>query len=81
MRAEEVERALIEETPHVLGVHDLHIWEITSGFVCLTAHLVVDDADNGRMRTVRDTAANVVMRRFGVGHVTLQIEESGEGAP
>ena len=32
--------------PHVTEVHDLHVWEIGSGFAALSAHVLVDpDAD------------------------------------
>ena len=37
--------------PGVREVHDLHVWEISSGFPALTAHvLVAPDADSHALR-------------------------------
>lgn len=69
-----VERALVTEIGEVLDVHDLHVWEITSGYVCLTAHVVVEDAPLSAMHAVREKATRLVRERFHVGHATLQIE-------
>src|SRR5215210_5006170 len=40
MSTEEVGRALASE-PHVVEVHDLHLWEVSSGFPALSAHVLV----------------------------------------
>ncbi len=52
-------------------VHDVHVWTLTSGFVALSAHGVVDDpAEHTRiLEDVRER-----MGRFGIEHVTFQIE-------
>jgi cobalt-zinc-cadmium efflux system protein len=52
-------------------VHDVHVWTLTSGFVALSAHGVIDDpAEHTRiLGEVRDR-----MARFGIEHVTFQIE-------
>ena len=52
-------------------VHDVHVWTLTSGFVALSAHGVIDDpAEHTRiLAEVRDR-----MARFGIEHVTFQIE-------
>ena len=52
-------------------VHDLHVWTLTSGFVALSGHGVIDDpAEHTRiLDEVRDR-----MRGFGIEHVTFQIE-------
>ncbi|MGE0158294.1 MAG: cation diffusion facilitator family transporter [Gemmatimonadales bacterium] len=52
-------------------VHDVHVWTVTSGFVALSAHGVIDDPrHHGRV-------LDEVRRRMevhGIGHVTFQIE-------
>lgn len=59
--------------PGVTDVHDLHVWSLTSGRVAMTAHLVVpypvksSDVLIGSARTMLDD-------RFGIDHVTLQVE-------
>lgn len=69
----EVETAMRSE-PGVRDVHDLHVWEITSGYVCLTAHVVVDDARVSETDALRDAICERLWLRFRVAHVTLQLE-------
>ena len=52
------------------GVHDLHVWTLTSGKVCLSAHVVADDTQ----LTLRSLTA-LIRERFGIEHITLQIED------
>lgn len=65
-------RRTIDDVPGVEGVHDLHVWTVTSGFTALSAHVETDDLANWSScmqeiaRTLRDT--------FGIVHVTLQPE-------
>jgi len=65
--------------PGVVGVHDLHVWTITSGRDALSAHLVVgESSQRGKtLEQVRGTLAD----RFGIKHVTVQLEhdECGDG--
>jgi cobalt-zinc-cadmium efflux system protein len=70
----EVEDVLRRGAPEVRGVHDLHVWEITSGYVCLTAHVVVDDARVSEVERVRAELCSLLWRQFRVAHVTLQME-------
>jgi len=71
---EEVEQLLRSE-PGVHDVHDLHIWEITSGYVCLTAHVVVDeDQPVSSTASLREAICESLWNRFQVAHVTLQLE-------
>ena len=67
----EVGRALAAE-PGVVEVHDLHVWELTSGFPSMSAHVVVGrDAD---CHGVRETLEALVIKRFGIAHSTIQVE-------
>ena len=69
---EAIQRALVAEAG-VRGVHDLHVWTVTSGFHALSAHVEVE-ADRDRERMLR--RLNFLLReRFGLTHTTLQIEE------
>jgi cobalt-zinc-cadmium efflux system protein len=76
---EEVGRALASE-PHVIEVHDLHLWEVTSGFPSLSAHVIVrPDCD---AQTHRRKLAELLRERFGIEHSTLQVELAGsKGVP
>jgi cobalt-zinc-cadmium efflux system protein len=59
-------------TPGVVQVHDLHVWEVTTGMPSISAHLIVgEDAD---CHQARWRAARLLADRFGVEHSTLQVE-------
>jgi cobalt-zinc-cadmium efflux system protein len=61
----------------VVEVHDLHVWEVTSGFPALSAHVVVrSGADCHELR--RHLQA-VLLERFDIHHTTLQVDH--EAAP
>jgi len=68
-------RHTIVQSPGVLDVHDLHVWTITSGMDSLSAHVVIADgqAPEVVLRRVRDS----LRQRFGIAHVTLQLEPEG----
>jgi len=67
-------RALVEQ-PGVSEVHDLHVWEVTSGFPALSAHVLVgSDCDCHRARRSMEA---MLHERFGVDHTTLQVDHVG----
>lgn len=68
---DEVRRAL-SAAPGVAGVHDLHVWTISNGLESLSAH-VVTDPDVDSMRVLGDLH-DLLSDRFGIDHVTIQIE-------
>jgi cobalt-zinc-cadmium efflux system protein len=61
----------------VAEVHDLHIWEVTSGFPALSAHVLVGrDTD---CHDVRRTLEAMLHDEFEIDHTTLQVEhEDGD---
>jgi cobalt-zinc-cadmium efflux system protein len=65
--------------PGVVEVHDLHVWEVTSGFPALSAHVVVRAGDDCHQRR-RDLQA-MVKERFGVQHTTLQVDHEAAEQP
>ena len=61
--------------PGVAEVHDLHIWEVTSGFPALSAHVLVGaDTD---CHDVRRTLETMLHDDFEIAHTTLQVEHEG----
>ncbi|MEU5210799.1 cation diffusion facilitator family transporter [Streptomyces sp. NPDC020742] len=60
----------------VVEVHDLHIWQITSGQPALSAHILV--APGGDCHKVRRTLQELLSRRYGITHATLQVDHLGE---
>jgi cobalt-zinc-cadmium efflux system protein len=70
---DEIGRTLVAQ-PCVSEVHDLHVWEISSGFPALTAHVLVSpDCD---CHATRRRLAEVLEERFGIGHTTLQVDHA-----
>lgn len=59
--------------PGVVEVHDLHVWGISTTETALTAHLVRETLDDHRLIVM---ATKELQRRFGIGHVTVQLETS-----
>jgi len=58
----------------VTGVHELHVWEVTSGFPALSAHVLVDSGADCHERRLAIEA--VLDERFGIDHTTLQVDHS-----
>jgi cobalt-zinc-cadmium efflux system protein len=65
-------RERLESVPGVAGVHDLHVWTVTSGLVAMSAHAVVPDMAVTQQVLERMHAA---MREMGIEHVTVQLEQ------
>ncbi|OJV26674.1 MAG: cation transporter [Actinobacteria bacterium 69-20] len=62
----------LEAIDGVADVHDVHLWELTSGMTVATAHLVATDtADH---HTVLDAARDLLAHTYDIEHATLQIE-------
>ena len=62
----------------VVETHDLHVWTVTSGFLALSAHVLVQpDADCHRIRVELE---QMLHDRFGVEHSTLQVEHVAEAS-
>ncbi len=61
----------------VIGLCDLHIWSLTSEVESLSAHVVVEDM--GRNKEILEKLTCLIRDRFGINHVTLQIEDEGVG--
>jgi cobalt-zinc-cadmium efflux system protein len=68
-------RALVAE-PGVVEVHDLHVWEVTSGFPALSAHVLVTAERDCHL--ARRRMEEMLEERFGVDHTTLQVDHAPE---
>jgi cobalt-zinc-cadmium efflux system protein len=69
-------RTAMAQHDGVAGVHDLHVWTITSGLVCLSAHVVSDSSGAAQQATLVGLT-RLVRERFGIDHVTIQMEHHG----
>jgi cobalt-zinc-cadmium efflux system protein len=73
---DEIGRTLAAQ-PHVVEVHDLHVWEVTSGMTSLSAHVTVGAGCDAQSH--RRQLAELLRDRFGIDHATLQVEARHEG--
>jgi cobalt-zinc-cadmium efflux system protein len=60
----------LTEVPGIIGVHDLHVWQMSSRHAALSAHVTVESGD--RWLRVLDAARQMLASRFHIEHVTLQ---------
>jgi cobalt-zinc-cadmium efflux system protein len=58
----------------VVGVHDLHVWEITSGAPALSAHVIV--APGLDCHQVRLDLEAMLRTRYGLTHTTMQVDHA-----
>ncbi|MDE3131322.1 MAG: cation transporter [Acidobacteriota bacterium] len=65
---------LLAAQPGVAEVHDLHIWEVTSGFPAISAHVVVDAGQD--CHELRRALSAILRDRFELAHSTLQVEHA-----
>jgi cobalt-zinc-cadmium efflux system protein len=68
---DEIGRTLAAQ-PGVVEVHDLHVWEVTSGFASLSAHVVVRAGDD--CHELRRSLQRLLEDRFHIHHTTLQVD-------
>ena len=65
-------RRTIDEIPGVDQVHDLHVWTVTSGMICMSGHAVVQNPENNQR--VLQEIHRAMRDRFGISHITVQLE-------
>jgi len=67
----------LETLPGVVGIHDLHIWAMSTTENALTCHLVMPQGHPGDAFIAR--VAHDLEHRFKIGHPTFQIELADAG--
>ena len=65
--------------PCVYEVHDLHIWEITSGLPAASAHVLVTPGSD--CHAIRADLEAFLSREYGISHATLQVDHAGAEDP
>jgi cobalt-zinc-cadmium efflux system protein len=64
--------AALAGAPGVVEVHDLHVWEVTSGFPALSAHVLVGQERD--CHAARRELERILVDRFALRHSTLQVD-------
>ncbi|MBL8516868.1 MAG: cation transporter [Betaproteobacteria bacterium] len=60
--------------PEVVDLHDLHVWQISQRFNCLTAHVLVSREYSQQGQALIGRISHDLKHEFGIGHTTLQLE-------
>jgi cobalt-zinc-cadmium efflux system protein len=68
--------ALLRSHEGVTDVHDLHVWEISSGFPALSAHVLVERGED--CHRIRRELERALGDRYGIDHTTLQVEHTSD---
>ena len=71
---QEIGRAMVA-MPDVVEVHDLHVWEVTSAFPSLSAHVTVKTGAD--CHGIRREMEAMLHDRFSIDHTTLQVDHDG----
>ena len=69
----------LEELEGVTGVHDIHAWSITTGYDALSAHVTADASSMNDPSPMLQRLRDIASSEFGIGHVTIQLEDSMDG--
>lgn len=67
-------RAAIQKIPGVLGVHDLHVWSLTSESHALASHITIGDRPLAESRAILKEVNYALEHRFRIHHTTIQFE-------
>jgi len=77
---EKLQRSLAEADPIIRGVHDLHVWQITSGMLAMTAIVAVDpSASVAEASEIQQRLRAIARDRFCIGHAIFQVEPPEPG--
>ncbi len=68
--------ALLRSHDGVTSVHDLHVWEISSGFPALSAHVLVERGKD--CHRIRRELEHTLGDHYGIDHTTLQVEHTSD---
>src|SRR5215467_7356731 len=64
----------IQDVPGVRGVHDLHVWTITSGLYAVSGHVTVSSQSLIQGSKIISEISDRLRTSFGIDHVTIQLE-------
>lgn len=71
---QEIKNAILANIADVKEIHHIHIWEIASGQLALTAHVVM--IDGGDCDTTIWAVKKILIDEFDIAHSTIQLEHN-----
>ncbi len=66
----------ISELDEIEGVHDVHIWTITSGMYAMSAHIYIKDIMVSETQQIMSNINTLVNEKFSIGHTVIQFESN-----
>jgi cobalt-zinc-cadmium efflux system protein len=75
----EVIRTALAEAKGVSGIHDLHVWTLTSGMVMLTAHANLEESADAHVAI--GEMCEIAREQFDIRHCTIQPEVRRAATP
>jgi len=66
----------ISELDEIEGVHDVHIWTITSGMYAMSAHVYIKDLMVSETHRIMANINTLVNEKFSIGHTVIQFESN-----
>jgi len=66
----------ISELDEIEGVHDVHIWTITSGMYAMSAHIYIKDLMVSETEKIMANINTLVKEKFSIGHTVIQFESN-----
>ena len=66
----------INELDEIEGVHDVHIWTITSGMYAMSAHVYIKDLMVSETHRIMAKINTLVNEKFSIGHTVIQFESN-----
>lgn len=70
----------IRRVDGVRGVHDLHVWTITSGIRALSSHVIIDDIPPSASAVILNKMTAMLSDRYHISHATIQFESVAHGS-
>ncbi|MBM3707597.1 MAG: cation transporter [Actinobacteria bacterium] len=74
----ELKQNLVSNIDKVKDIHDIHVWEITTGMYCMTAHILIEDMSISKSRMVLNDLSRFLAENYNILHPIIQFE-SGKG--
>ncbi|MBS1257260.1 MAG: Cadmium, cobalt and zinc/H(+)-K(+) antiporter [Candidatus Scalindua arabica] len=66
----------ISELDEIEGVHDVHIWTITSGMYAMSAHIYIKDLMVSETQKIMSNINTLVKEKYSIGHTVIQFEST-----
>ena len=74
INTDKLKNELVLNIENVNSLHDIHVWEITTGMYCMTAHIVIDEMNISSTRKILDDINIFLDQKYNIVHPIIQFE-------